>query len=112
METKTNLGESLNIQEMILLYISKNEPMDTQQVEEMIEKSGIDENKLHLNIERLKSAELIDGHLTKGLGNQYFVNAIDLRLSQKGIDRITELLEQKKIIKEMEVNLGLIKFRI
>jgi hypothetical protein len=109
MTEETSLDESFSLTEKILLYISKNEPIDNFQ--ELIEKSGLPKDKIKLNIERLHSANLIEGSLHGGLGNRHFVAATNIKLSYAGLKE-TEALIKKGGVKEMEINLGLLKFKI
>ncbi|MBD3389624.1 hypothetical protein GF415_01575 [Candidatus Micrarchaeota archaeon] len=110
-EEKTSLDRSFNLAEKILLYISQHEPINDS-FNELIEQSGIDEDEMKLNIERLEKAGLLEGDFIHSIGALRFTHAMDIKLSYSGLKEVDILLRRKQGIKEMEVNLGLLKFRI
>lgn len=112
MNEGTSLDESFNLSEKVLLYISKNEPLDARKINELVKNSGIEEDRMKLNIERLKQAGLIDGFLRKGLGSDYFTHADSIKLTYSGMKEIDELLKRKQGVKGVEINFGLLKFKI
>jgi hypothetical protein len=104
------LEETLNLAEKILIWIHINEPINN--FNELIEKSEVEEEKLKLNIERLQSARLIEGTLLKTLGKVNFVHAFNIRLTYAGINELKRILNSRKLVKGIEVNLGALKFKL
>lgn len=111
MENKNNLEESFNLSELILLYISKNEPLDESKAKELLSKSRVDSQRFWLNFDRLKNAGFID----KGIIANYNHNRriiSPFALTYAGMEEINKLLKRKQGIKEIEVNIGFLKFKI
>jgi len=103
-------NETIDLAQKILAWVSVNEPVDNFQ--ELIEQSKLEENKLKLNIERLHSAGIIEGQLIKTLGQREFVHANNVRLSYGGTLELQRLIDSKKLLKDVEINLGAIKFKL
>jgi len=108
---KTGLEESLNMTEMLLVYISKNEPMDRTGLLKLVEGAKIDPDKLLLNLGRLKDANLIDYEVILVFGED-FPRIYNVKLTYNGLKEIDSLLKRKNIVKGMELNFGLLKIMI
>lgn len=81
--------DSFDIAQKLLAYIHENEPVDN--IKDLLEKSGVPEDTIKLNLERLHNSGLIEGHLIKTLGSRYFVQVNDLRLSYIGLKELSSL---------------------
>ncbi len=99
-----------SLSEKILLYVGSNEPINS--FSDLILKAGIEESKMKMNIERLHEAGLITGNLVKTLGQQHFVHVHNIKLSYSGVQELTRLINDKKLVSGFEINLGALKFNL
>lgn len=101
-----------DISQKLLAYIYAHEPIDN--ISELVEKSGLGEETIKLNIERLHDAGLLSGHLVKGLASRYFVHALDLRLSYNGLKELNSLfmpiIAEKGATSILSIHIGKLEF--
>ncbi len=103
--------KTINIAQKILAYILENEPVDD--ISELVEKSGLPEGTIKLNIERLHRAGLLEGTLVKTLGSQRFVQVDNLMVSYEGIKELGSLFGQTPRGKPaVALEIGELKFEL
>ena len=93
-----NSEDSLGLSNSLLAFVAENEPVDTTKISKLIQDSELPEDAIKRAIERLHDAGLIKGHLINGLGSgtPYFVQALAVEITQKGLESLTNAVNEKK----------------